>query len=348
MLVKRHKFVQAHIFHRSSILSLKKRCLRHALATHHKYECPLGLYFLLRSILQGCKGQTKDEMERTGSVSVGKLLALRIATQTPLNLIESYYYEDSTKNTKSLLKQKHQDFASPYHQFMALAQAPLPKTDEYFQDQIVFEALFEMLVSAGDYPIPSFGSKAMVSLLSLWTRIIDANCFAVEVLWPFPRRKSGLCANTFHQKEGRRRQTGLTCRKRPTSHRLRQIGSAVYGASSYFNHSCDPNLTFAFGSHSHGQMCRLLLLGNEEGCRKANDVEEYDDDYANNSMLATAFEALTTTTCTTTTLMMSARRDVKAGQELCISYGPTFLSRSKTERMKFVSTCTCMYCWAPF
>ena len=282
-------------------------------------------------------------MEKTSSVSVGKLLAFRIATQTPLNLIESYYYEDSTKNSKLLLNQKYQDFTSPYHQFMALAQAPLPKADECLQNQMVFDALFEMLVSVGGYPIPSFGSKAMVSLLSLWTRIIDANCFAVEVLWPFPRRKSGLRANTYHQKEDRpqrRRQTGLTFgRPPPTSRRrLRQIGSAVYGASSYFNHSCDPNLTFAFGSLSSQQMCRLLLLGNEEGCRrKANYDDEYDD-----SMLATAFKASTITTCTT--LMMSARRDVKAGQELCISYGPTFLSHSKTERMKFVSTCTeCIY-----
>ena len=283
-------------------------------------------------------------MEKTSSVSVGKLLAFRIATQTPLNLIESYFYENSTKNSKLLLNQKNQNFASPYHQFMALAQAPLPKADECLQNQMVFEALFEMLVSVGGYPIPSFGSKAMVSLLSLWTRIIDANCFAVEVLWPFPRRKSGLRANTYHQKEGRpqrRRQNGLTCGRPPTSRRrLRQIGSAVYGASSYFNHSCDPNLTFAFGSLSSQQMCRLLLLGNEEGCRrKANCDDEYDD-----SMLATAFEASTITTTTCTTLMMSARRDVKAGQELCISYGPTFLSHSKTERMKFVSTCTeCTY-----
>lgn len=280
-------------------------------------------------------------MEKTSSVSVGKLLALRIATQTPLNLIESYH-EHSTKNSKLLLNQKNQDFASPYHQFMALARAPLPKADECLQNQMVFEALLEMLVSVGGYPIPSFGSKAMVSLLSLWTRIIDANCFAVEVLWPFPRRKSGLRANTYQQKEGRppRRQTGLRCGRPTTSRRrLRQIGSAVYGASSYFNHSCDPNLTFAFGSLSQ-QMCRLLLLSNEEeeGCRKANYDDEYDD-----SMLATAFEASTITTTTTcTTLMMSARRDVKAGQELCISYGPTFLSHSKTERMKFVSTCTAM------
>ena len=53
----------------------------------------------------------------------------------------------------------------------------------------------------------------------------------------------------------------------------RQIGTVVYGFSSYFNHSCDPNVTFIIGG-------------------KAN--------------------------------VMLATRAVRAGQELCISYGPTF------------------------
>ena len=75
-------------------------------------------------------------------------------------------------------------------------------------------------------------------------------------------------------------------RKRPAV-ATRQIGSAVYGASSYFNHSCDPNLTFNIGPGK--------------------------------------------------AICMKARSDLKAGQELCISYyGPHFYVVPKIERMKYV------------
>ena len=66
----------------------------------------------------------------------------------------------------------------------------------------------------------------------------------------------------------------------------RQIGTAVYGFSSYFNHSCDPNVTFIIGG-------------------KAN--------------------------------VMLATRAVRAGQELCISYGPTFAFTARGGRLTEVS-----------
>ena len=66
----------------------------------------------------------------------------------------------------------------------------------------------------------------------------------------------------------------------------RQIGTAMYGISSYFNHSCDPNVTFIIGG-------------------KAN--------------------------------VMLATRAVRAGQELCISYGPTFAFTARGGRLTEVS-----------
>ena len=68
----------------------------------------------------------------------------------------------------------------------------------------------------------------------------------------------------------------------------RQIGTVVYGFSSYFNHSCDPNVTFIIGG-------------------KAN--------------------------------VMLATRAVRAGQELCISYGPTFAFTARGGRLTEVSCC---------
>jgi hypothetical protein len=68
----------------------------------------------------------------------------------------------------------------------------------------------------------------------------------------------------------------------------RQIGTVVYGFSSYFNHSCDPNMTFIIGG-------------------KAN--------------------------------VMLATRAVRAGQELCISYGPTFAFTARGGRLTEVSCC---------
>ena len=86
----------------------------------------------------------------------------------------------------------------------------------------------------------------------------------------------------------RRHHFGQNLLKTPKAVAKRQIGTAVYGISSYFNHSCDPNVTFIIGG-------------------KAN--------------------------------VMLATRAVRAGQELCISYGPTFAFTARGGRLTEVSCC---------
>ena len=57
-------------------------------------------------------------------------------------------------------------------------------TDRY----IFFCTLTEMLCTRGGYKMPKFGYDAFLGLLGLWTRIIDANSFAMEVS-VHPRRR---------------------------------------------------------------------------------------------------------------------------------------------------------------
>ena len=254
----------------------------------------MGLYFLLRTI---SSGET--------SISVGKLLALRLATQTPKeDLIETSKKEEEYSKNEDKFS-KHEGFQSPYDQFMHLARGP--DIEEVEERDVFFRDILDMLQTYGGYQIPAkLGYENLVSLLSLWSRIIDANSFAIEV--PIMRRRrrcsteDSLCTKgqvTESSSDGsivlpllldderisqRRRCDRAVSAVAP---KCRQIGTAVYGVSSYFNHSCDPNLTFIIAEKAK--------------------------------------------------LMVTARRCVKAGQELCISYGPTFRYHPKKVRMKYVS-----------
>ena len=257
----------------------------------------MGLYSLLRTITSG-----------ESSISVGKLLALRLATQTPKeDLIEtSKKEEENSKNEDKF--SKHEGFQSPYDQFMHLARGP--DIEEVEERDIFFRNILDMLQTYGGYQIPAkLGYENLVSLLSLWSRIIDANSFAIEV--PIMRRRRrcsteeySLCTKgqvtDSSSDDGSillpplllddERISQLRRCDRAVSAvapKYRQIGTAVYGVSSYFNHSCDPNLTFIIAEKAK--------------------------------------------------LMVTARRCVKAGQELCISYGPTFRYHPKKVRMKYVS-----------
>ena len=257
----------------------------------------MGLYSLLRTISSG-----------ESSISVGKLLALRLATQTPKeDLIEtSKKEEENSKNEDKF--SKHEGFQSPYDQFMHLARGP--DIEEVEERDIFFRDILDMLQTYGGYQIPAkLGYENLVSLLSLWSRIIDANSFAIEV--PIMRRRRrcsteeySLCTKgqvtDSSSDDGSillpplllddERISQLRRCDRAVSAvapKYRQIGTAVYGVSSYFNHSCDPNLTFIIAEKAK--------------------------------------------------LMVTAKRCVKAGQELCISYGPTFRYHPKKVRMKYVS-----------
>ena len=254
----------------------------------------MGLYSLLRTISSG-----------ESSISVGKLLALRLATQTPKeDLIETSKKEEEYSKNEDKFS-KHEGFQSPYDQFMHLARGP--DIEEVEERDVFFRDILDMLQTYGGYQIPAkLGYENLVSLLSLWSRIIDANSFAIEV--PIMRRRrrcsteDSLCTKgqvTESSSDGsivlpllldderisqRRRCDRAVSAVAP---KCRQIGTAVYGVSSYFNHSCDPNLTFIIAEKAK--------------------------------------------------LMVTARRCVKAGQELCISYGPTFRYHPKKVRMKYVS-----------
>ena len=255
----------------------------------------MGLYSLLRTITSG-----------ESSISVGKLLALRLATQTPKeDLIEISKKEEEEENSKNEDKfSKHEGFQSPYDQFMHLARGP--DIEEVEERDIFFRDILDMLQTYGGYQIPAkLGYENLVSLLSLWSRIIDANSFAIEV--PIIRRRRRCSTEDSLYTKGQvtdsssdgsilplllddERISQLRRCDRAVSAvapKYRQIGTAVYGVSSYFNHSCDPNLTFIIAEKAK--------------------------------------------------LMVTARRCVKAGQELCISYGPTFRYHPKKVRMKYVS-----------
>ena len=86
-------------------------CLVKALKSHHQYECPMRFYAILKCIA----GVTTD------SISVGKMLVLRIAT---------LYYDDIEKiSTVQVNVKKSSDFDSAYSQLMSL-QPALSKTQE--------------------------------------------------------------------------------------------------------------------------------------------------------------------------------------------------------------------------
>ena len=85
-------------------------CLEKARKSHHKYECPMRFYAILKYIA----GVTAD------SISVGKMLVLRIAT---------LYHDEIEKNsTVQVNVKKSSDFDSAYTQLMSLQ--PLSKPQD--------------------------------------------------------------------------------------------------------------------------------------------------------------------------------------------------------------------------
>ena len=111
---------------------------------------------------------------------------------------------------------------------------------------IFFRAILNMLQSYRGYQIPpKLGYDAFVSLLSLWSRIIDANSFAIEV--PIIRRcccsaEDSLCTKgqvTASSSDGiqllddeRSQRLWDDDNDRAVLAATRQIGTAVYGVSS--------------------------------------------------------------------------------------------------------------------
>lgn len=134
---------------------------------------------------------------------------------------------------------QHSAFSSAYHQLMSLA---VDTDAQDLEDEAAFmKTLADLLLETSGIGLPPRGE--LISLMTFWSKLINANSFAIEI--PVDEGTS------------------------------RQIGTVLYGGPcSFFNHSCDPNVTFII---------------NQE---KAN--------------------------------VMVTTRSVKAGQEVCISYGPTF------------------------
>ena len=87
-------------------------CLEKARKSHHKYECPMRFYAILKYIA----GVTAD------SISVGKMLVLRIAT---------LYHDEIEKNsTVQVNVKKSSDFDSAYTQLMSLQPAMSKPQDQ--------------------------------------------------------------------------------------------------------------------------------------------------------------------------------------------------------------------------
>jgi hypothetical protein len=231
------------------VLFCSHQCRRQALDSHHKYECPMRLYALLKTFSHGMD-----------STSVGRILPLRLATKTTWANLQALNIAVEASGRRA----KHDGYANTYHQLSGLAKT----TDDITTDNsggTTFNQTLLNLLQAVDYGVTD--EPQMLAFLNDWTRIIDANSFAMEV--PICRRRRAAAG-------------GITSL---TNVGKRQIGTAVYGHSSYFNHSCDPNVAFVIGG-------------------KAN--------------------------------VMVATRRVAAGEELCISYGPTFPYYSKDERLGHV------------
>ena len=94
------------------VLFCSMACLEKARKSHHKYECPMRFYAILKCIA-GVK---------TDSISVGKMLALRIAT---------LYYDDIEKfSTVHVNVKKSSDFDSAYSQLMSLHPASYQPQDQ--------------------------------------------------------------------------------------------------------------------------------------------------------------------------------------------------------------------------
>ena len=134
-------------------------------------------------------------------------------------------------------------------------------------ERVVSRALIDWLMEESSFK-SVHSVDELCRYMSVWLGIVEANSFALEVP-NFCRPPKRSCL--VEEEEGRSK---------------RQIGTAVFGKASYFNHSCDPNVTFTVGSGK---------------------------------------------------AIMVATQSVRAGQELCISYGPTFPYQTTAQRQNYVS-----------
>lgn len=140
---------------------------------------------------------------------------------------------------------QHSAFPSAFHQLMSLADTEAQDDEASFM-----KTLADLLLGCCSLACSRISRDELISLMTFWSKVVNANSFAIEL--PVGQQ------------------------------RTRQIGTVLYGGPcSFFNHSCDPNVTF--------------IISEE----KAN--------------------------------VMVTTRSVKAGQELCISYGPTFAFRPRAE-----------------
>ena len=79
------------------------QCLQKASASYHHYECPMRLYAILKSTSRGMT-----------SVSVGRMLPLRIATMNP-----GLRFPKVSKRPEQF-----EAFETTYHQLMSLCTSP--------------------------------------------------------------------------------------------------------------------------------------------------------------------------------------------------------------------------------
>lgn len=189
-------------------------------------------------------------------MSVGRMLPLRLLTnykgEFPICRVR-----DPTESVK---------FESPYEQFMSLSSHHLQEQDG--DERLVTRALVDWLMEESSFKSVHSSVDELCRDMSVWLGIVEANSFALEV------------PNSKREKRSLLR-LAVKAKKR------RQIGTAVFGAASYFNHSCDPNVTF-------------FTVGSGKA-------------------------------------IMVATQSVRAGQELCISYGPTFPYQTTAQRRNYVS-----------
>ena len=109
-------------------------CVQEALKSHHKYECPMRFYAILKYI---AGSSTKD------SISVGKMLPLRIATMYRDDIIDIIGDFPNSIVQMNVEKRSTSEFKSAFGQLMCLFQRPTQPQD---RDSTFFEALAELLL----------------------------------------------------------------------------------------------------------------------------------------------------------------------------------------------------------
>ena len=108
-------------------------CVQNALKSHHKYECPMRFYAILKCIA----GSTKD------SISVGKMIPLRIATMYHDDIIDIIGDFPNSIVHMNVENRSTSEFKSAFCQLMCLFQRPNQPED---RDTTFFEALADLLL----------------------------------------------------------------------------------------------------------------------------------------------------------------------------------------------------------